>query len=97
MEWYTVNQRIIIIQTYYENLRSIKSTHRKLRDEFGQHGRPTELTIRRLVKKFEETGSVQDIKHTQYPRRARSEENIAAVRESVEADPRLSISRRAMR
>jgi len=50
-----LQQRVYIIQTYYENGRSLKNTHRKIRDFFGINNRPNQSSIQRLVKKFEET------------------------------------------
>lgn len=95
METYTVQQRIQIIQLFYENGRSNKNVFRKLRDFYDRHNRPNESTILRIVKKFEETGSVMDVKTPIRHRPSRSQENIDAVRESVEADPRMSIPRRS--
>ena len=48
-----------------------------------------------MVKNFEETGSVQDIKLTMPVGVARSAKNIAAVHKSVLHDPQISISRRS--
>ena len=39
----------------------MENTFRALRDHFGRHNRPNETTIGRLVRKFEETGSVGDL------------------------------------
>ncbi|CAK9815956.1 hypothetical protein ANTPLA_LOCUS8828 [Anthophora plagiata] len=60
MELYTIAERVKVIKIYFENQCSIKNTHRKLRDIFGIHNRPSKQTIRNLVKKFGKTGSVHD-------------------------------------
>ncbi len=36
---------------------------RALHEIYGQHNRPTELTIRNLLQKFESNGSVCDVKN----------------------------------
>lgn len=53
------------------------------------------MTIRRLVSKFESTGSINN-QPTPIPHRnARPIENIAAVPDSVRENPKQSISRRS--
>ena len=42
MDRYTLRQCVYIIQTYYENSRSLKNTHRKIRDFFGVNNRPNQ-------------------------------------------------------
>ena len=37
---------------------SIRVTFRALRDDFSMHRRPTESTIRRLIERFESSGSI---------------------------------------
>lgn len=92
MASYTLQQRIVIIELFYENGCSVRNVFRKLRDVYGRHNRPTEQQI---VRKFQETGAVQDRERRQYARAGRSEENIGAVSDSVAADPNTSISRRS--
>lgn len=91
----SIENRIKIIETFYENGRCVKTTFRKIRDIFGRHNRPSESAIKNLVDKFKSTGSVQNIPTTTRTRSGRSPENIAAVSESVEEDPNLSIPRRS--
>jgi hypothetical protein len=95
MASYTIQQRVQIVELFYENKRSVKSVYRKLREFYGLHNRPTESTIGRIVKKFQETGSVEDQKSKKYSRSGRSQENIDLVRESVAEDPEMSIRRRS--
>lgn len=95
MEGYTVEQRVNVIRCYYQNQCSIRLTFRALRDEFPRHRRPTESTIRRLIERFESSGSVNKQPTPVRRRNARSAENIAAVRESVRGNPKQSICRRS--
>ena len=74
---------------------SNKSAFRSLRNFFGPHDRPTESAIGKIVMKFQETGSVADVKKPIRARAGRSAENIAAVREDVAESPNTSIRRRA--
>lgn len=91
----SVEQHVQIIKLFYENGSSVRATFRALRPFYGRDDRPVESTIRRLVGKFESTGSVNNQPTLTRRRNARSNENIAAVRESVRENPRQSIFRRA--
>ena len=95
MESFTTEQRVKVIQTYYENDRSLKTTFRKIRDYFGQHNRPSESGIIGIVRRFEETGSVAGLREYQHLRPARSNENIVAVSENVREQPNTSIRHRS--
>ena len=95
MERYTVIQRLEIIKIYYKNNESVRETFRALREIYGRHNRPTELAIRNLIKKFESTGSVCDVKHPTRQKRKRTQENIDALNKSVIEEPELSITRRS--
>ncbi|KAJ8968385.1 hypothetical protein NQ314_002336 [Rhamnusium bicolor] len=57
--------------------------------------RPQKKTIRDVVAKFGETGSVRDRSKTGRPRSARNPENIERVRESVNDDSSISTRRRS--
>ena len=83
MEGHSVEQRMQIIKFYYQNQCSVRETFRTLRDFYPRHNRPAESTIRRLVAKFESTGSINNQSTSVRRRNARSAENIAAVRGSV--------------
>ena len=61
MERSTIEQRVKVIQAYYENGRSNQNAYRELRDFFGQFNRPNARTIGKIVQKFEQTGSVGDV------------------------------------
>lgn len=91
----TIEQRVKVIEAYYENGRSNRNALRALRDIFGQHNRPTESAIAKIVQKFKQTGSVADVKIPLRARVRRSAENIAAVRENVAESPDTSIRHRA--
>ncbi|XP_055915177.1 uncharacterized protein LOC129948269 [Eupeodes corollae] len=95
MERYTIEQRDKVVRAYYENGRSNQKTYRALRYILGQFNRPNVRTIGKIVKKFEKTGSVKDVKTPVHARSARTAENIAAVRDSLAAEPSISIRRRA--
>lgn len=95
MEQYTVEQRALIVKNYYKNGESLIATIRKVRPMFGRNNVPNSSTVKRIIEKFESTGSVSDVKHTIRARRGRSEQNITAVRESVAESPETSIRHRA--
>ena len=53
MEILTPQQRLQIVQLYYENGRSVKSVYRALRPIYGVHNRPAERTIWHTIGKLE--------------------------------------------
>ncbi|XP_053949535.1 uncharacterized protein LOC128857797 [Anastrepha ludens] len=95
MERYPIAQRVKVIQAYYENGCSNQNAYRALRDFFGQFNRPNVRTIGKMMQKFEQTGSVGDVKTPVHARTARTAENIAGVRDSVVEEPSTSTRRRA--
>ncbi|CAI6343491.1 unnamed protein product [Macrosiphum euphorbiae] len=90
MNGYSVKQRVRTITFYYQNQCSVRET---FHDFYPRHNRPAESTIRRLVAKFESTGSINYQPTPIRQRNARSIEDIAAVRDSVRENPRQSVSR----
>ncbi|VVC25081.1 Winged helix-turn-helix DNA-binding domain,Protein of unknown function DUF4817 [Cinara cedri] len=92
---YTIEQHVQMIKLYYQNKCSIVQILRSLRPFFGQHSSTSKTTLQHLVAKFETTGSINDQLTLVRQSNTISAENIAAVRESVQENPRQSISRRA--
>ncbi|EFN83459.1 hypothetical protein EAI_09926, partial [Harpegnathos saltator] len=84
-----------MIKLYYQNECSLVQTLRALCPFYGRRSCPSKSTLQRLVAKFETTGSVNDQLTPVCQRNAKSAENIAAVSESVQENPRQSIPRRA--
>lgn len=95
MKSYSLEQRLFFVKTYYRNGESITVTLRKCRTKYGQHFTLARETLRQLIKKFEQTGSLADRAIPGRPRTGRTSHNIAAVRNSVDADPTISTRRRA--
>ena len=91
----TTEQRIQVIKSYYKNSESPTATVRELRVTLGRNAAPTESSVRKLIRKFETTGSVSNVKKTGRPRSVRTQENIAVVRDNVTVSPRKSVRRRA--
>ena len=61
MERYTKEQRVSL-KTHYKYGKSYAETVRKLRGIFGRRNAPYQSTVKRMIKKFEETGSIMDSK-----------------------------------
>jgi len=84
---------------YYENTLQIwenyVETVRKLRGIFGRQNAPYQSTVKRMIKKFEETGSIMDSKLPVRHSTGRSLDNIAAVSESVAESPGTSLRHRS--
>lgn len=92
---YTLQQRLQIVEIYFKNHCSVRATYRALREFYGQHNRPSESAIQRLIAKFRKTYSLVDEKPPIKQKNVRTEENIASVNESVRNNPKTSIRRRA--
>jgi hypothetical protein len=95
MPSFTLEDRLVFVQTYYETGRSITAALRKLRSKYGPRDAPNRRTLERLVKKFEATKSLEDQTSLPHRRPVRTEANIAAVRDSIEDDPNTSTRRRS--
>ena len=96
MERYTLQQRIEIIKIHYKNGENLAVTVRKTKAFLGRRKAPCRTAIQKLVKKFELLGQVSDVKNKTRARRSRTIENIAAIAQSVEETPGLSIPRRSL-
>ena len=79
MKRYTKEQRIIIVKTHYKYVESYAETVRKVRGIFGRWNAPYQSTVKRMIKKSEETGSIMSSKLPVRYRTGRSVDNIAAV------------------
>ncbi|KAJ4425428.1 hypothetical protein ANN_28043 [Periplaneta americana] len=95
MEQFTCAQRVLIVKTFYQNGERDAATVRLLHAILGRIEAPNESTVRRLIKKFFETGSTVNLKSPGRRRSGRSEQNIAVVRDSVAVSPMKSIYRRS--
>jgi len=91
MERYNKEKRVIIVKTHYKYGESYAETVRKIRGIFGRRNAAYQSTVQRMIKKFEETGSIMDSKLPVRHRARRSLDNIAAVSESVAESPGTSI------
>jgi hypothetical protein len=91
----TSEERLQIVQIYFENHGSVRQTHRALRPFYGRHNRPSEQVIRKTMDRFHTTHTLVDNTHPQRRHTVRTEEVIAAVERSVEEDPNESIRHRA--
>ena len=60
MASYTIEQHVQMINLYYQNQCSLVQMLRALRPFYGTRGGPSKSTLKRLVAKFEMTGSVKN-------------------------------------
>ena len=95
MERYTRDHRVIIVKTRYKYGESYAETVRKVRGIFGRRNAPYQSTVQRIIKKFEETGSIMDSKLPVGHRTGRSLDNITALSESDAEGPGTSIRHRS--
>jgi hypothetical protein len=83
------------VKTHYKYGESYAETVRKLRGIFVQRNAPYQSTVKRMIKKSEETGSIMDSKLPVRHCTGRSLDNIAAVSESVAESPGTSLRHRS--
>ena len=91
----TPEQRLQIVQLYYENHGSVRAKYRALRQFYGAHNRPSERLIRETMNRFTTTFSLKDNIHPERRRTVRTPQTNAAVQESVEEDTNVSVRHRA--
>ena len=91
---YSVQERIKVVEAYFAT-KSIVLTQRQFGRDFPGRNAPSRLTVRRLLDKFRETGSVGDKNkgHSGRPRSARTENNIETLRQRLAESPRKSTRR----
>lgn len=95
MERYSIEERVLIVKTFFKSGENFTNTIRALRNDFGNHNRPSRAAIKKLIDKFNVTGSVLDVQRPVRPRSARSVANIDATSASVRENPSTSIRRRS--
>nr|CAH7750046.1 unnamed protein product [Callosobruchus chinensis] len=91
-----IEQRVAIVELYFEHQRSIVETQRALRRRLNARNSPTAMTISKLIARFRQQGSVADLSRAVRPRSARTEENIEHVEASIEDHAETSIRRRCV-
>nr|CAH7715123.1 unnamed protein product [Callosobruchus chinensis]CAH7751633.1 unnamed protein product [Callosobruchus chinensis] len=94
MEKLTIEQRVAIVELYFEHQGSIVETQRAFRRRFNARNSPTAMTIRKLITRFRPQGSVADLPRAGRPRSSGTEESIEHVEASIEDDAESSIRRR---
>uniref|UniRef100_A0A0N5C0I3 DUF4817 domain-containing protein n=1 Tax=Strongyloides papillosus TaxID=174720 RepID=A0A0N5C0I3_STREA len=94
-ESYSISERIKIVELYYANKCSASLTQKAYRKHFNVGTAPSSSTIRNMVKRFEERGSVKDLRRSGRSRTGTSDENALLVRESLNENNQLSVRRRA--
>lgn len=95
MKNYTIKDRVLFIKIFYQNQSSITKTMRKLQQILGPKNVPTKATIYRIMKQFEETGTVADRPKPGPCLTTRTSETIHAVQASVSECSSTSIRHRS--
>ena len=95
MEKFTTEQRVKIIEFYFENGRSIVATQRSYMRNFNVRHPPSRPAIMNLVARFQEYGSVSDKPRSGRGRSVRTRENTEAAKRSIEENPTTSTRRRS--
>jgi len=95
MKRHTKEQRIVIVKAHCKCGVSYKETVRKILGIFGRRNAPYQSTFKRMIKKFEETGSIMSSKLPVRHRTGWSLGNIAEVSESVAESAGTSLRHRS--
>ncbi|CAH2099545.1 unnamed protein product [Euphydryas editha] len=90
MERYTIEQHVFIVEHYLKNNESLATVVQKLHIKYGRNSVLISSTVKRLIEKFRETGSVGDTKYSGRPKTNYSNVNIKVVRERDVENPRIS-------
>lgn len=88
----SLNQRVSVVIHYYECGRSLRETSRRLAKEFGIN-KVNHKTIKRIVEKFNETGSVADAPKAGRPSTVNTEAKGLELTESLIKSPQKSTRR----
>ena len=83
-----------IVKLYFQT-KSLKAVKLKMKKSHPHLGNLNERTIQRIVKRFEESGSVEDRRHCNpgRPRSARSDANVEQVKAVINETPQMSVRR----
>ena len=84
----TLEEKIQIVRLYMKN-ESFATVRRQWKKHFSTEP-PSELTIKRIVDKFEETGSVNERERSGRPRSALTDKKLEEVRNLLEENPNIS-------
>ena len=95
MDKFTTEQRVKIIEFYFENGRSIVAKQRSYMRHFNVRHPPSRPAIMNLVTRFQEHGSVSDRSRSGRGRSVRTRENTEAASRSIEENPTTSTRRRS--
>ena len=90
----TPEQRFQIVKTYFENRSSVRATRRALVRFYDRNNRPSESLIKKTLTRFRTKFTLIDSNHVRR-KTVRTQQTIAAVRQSVEEDGKTSIRKRS--
>lgn len=98
MERFDVQQRSFCIRNFFELNHSYIAVRRRFRARYSLHNvneAPSTNLIKSWIKKFEENGSLENIRPPGLQRSVRTNQNIDRVRDAVAQDPRRSVRKQA--
>lgn len=98
MDKYSTQDHIKLVAFYYECGRNITLTLRKWSSEYKNRPKPNPDTVRKLIARFEQTGSVlANNENRGSPVRVKTPDNLQAIENLVQKDKNLSIRQLALR
>nr|CAI5864427.1 unnamed protein product [Callosobruchus analis] len=80
MEKFTVEQRVVIVELYFEHHRTTVETQRAFRRRFNARSSTSEMTIPNLVARFRQQESVADLPRAGRPRSAGQKKTLSTWR-----------------
>lgn len=92
MDHYPIEDRVFIVQSYYKSDKNITETLRKWSSRHKNRPKPHVTTVKRLLEKFERTGSVADDpgERSNRPNTVRTPEIIEQAKNIMKREPSLS-------
>lgn len=97
MEPYPGTHRAFCVLAYYRNGCLIVTAQRMYRAEYSTRNAPSDDSIRKWIRMFENTGATVKIQNSGHPRYVRDQEIIEEVRALIRQNPSLSIRKRSQR
>ena len=87
----TSDQRVFIVKNYYQT-KSVTVVKRKFKNAYKGMN-VSRVNIYKLVKKFEELGTVKNAAKSGRPKSSRSDENVSTLQDMLERSPEKSVRR----
>lgn len=88
---FTIAERVFLVRSYYRYHADYRNIFSDFAEKFPNSQVPRRETVYRLIKRFEQNGTVNDTKRSGRPRSVRTAQNVQMVAESFVETPARSV------